>query len=118
MDFRGLVGGGANVSRGYRETETNLQAAEQERLSLQQLRMEQAARERADEARRNRVRELEGVGAPYPTYAPGTPVPQGVTPPQLPAGMRLGVRDVRPPPLMERRMEGRRCSSLVVALYQ
>ena len=97
MDFRGLVGGAANVSRGYRETETNLRAAEQERLSLQQLRMEQAARERADEARRNRVRELEGVGAPFPTYAPGTPVPQGVTPPQLPAGMRLGVRDVRPP---------------------
>ena len=97
MDFRGLVGGAANVARGYRETEASLRAAEQERLNLQRLRMEQAARERADVARRNRVRELEGVGAPFPTYAPGTPVPQGVAPPQLPPGVRLGVRDIPPP---------------------
>jgi hypothetical protein len=37
MDFRGLAVGAGNVARGYRAAETDLRAAETERLNLQRL---------------------------------------------------------------------------------
>lgn len=95
MDFRGLVVGAGNVAQGYRSAETALRAAEQERLNLQRLRMEQAERERVDAERRAILVK--------PPELPEPAVPLRGVPEQpigglrLPARADLPVRDVRPP---------------------
>lgn len=95
MDFRGLVVGAGNVAQGYRSAETALRAAEQERLNLQRLRMEQAERERVDAERRAILAK--------PSALPEPSVPLRGVPEQPIGGLRLPARadlpvlDMRPP---------------------
>jgi soluble lytic murein transglycosylase-like protein len=96
MDFRGLAVGAGNVARGYRAAETELRAAEVQRLNLQHLRQEQAERDRQEAERRALLEK--------PPELPGGRVPLGGVPRQpipgmqLPERAQLPVRDVTPPP--------------------
>jgi hypothetical protein len=95
MDFRGLVGGAANVALGYRAAENRFRLAEEQENKLQSLRMEQAARERADDERRRLAASVRVPEMPVPL---GGTLPAAVSPLDLPQVERRGVRDVRPPP--------------------
>jgi hypothetical protein len=99
MDFRGLVGGAANVALGYRAAENRFRLAEEQENKLQSLRMEQAARERADDERRRLAASVRVPEMPVPL---GGTLPAAVSPLDLPQVERRGVRDVRPPPLDQR----------------
>ena len=87
MDFRGLVGGAANVARGYRDAEERFRVAEENESRLQAMR-------RADEERRRLAATVRAPQMPVPL---GETLPAAVSPLDLPRVDRLGVRDVRPP---------------------